>query len=42
VDFAFAYFPTGTRHVSESEAAIFPGRYTMGGQAYVIGLRTTL
>jgi long-subunit fatty acid transport protein len=42
VDFAVGYSPTGRRNVSDSEAAIFPGRYTIGGQIYMIGIRTTL
>jgi len=42
VDFTIGHSPTGERHVSDSEAAIFPGRYTIGGQIYMIGLRTTL
>jgi len=42
LDFAIGHSPTGHRNVSDSEAAIFPGRYTIGGQIYMIGLRTTL
>ncbi|MFN2425909.1 MAG: OmpP1/FadL family transporter [Candidatus Binatia bacterium] len=42
LDFAVGHSPTGRRNVSDSEAAIFPGRYTISGQIYMIGLRTTL
>jgi len=42
VDFAVGESPTGARNVSASEAVIFPGRYNIGGQIYMIGLRTTL
>lgn len=42
LDFTVGYSPTGRRNVSDAEAAIFPGRYTIGGQIYMIGLRTTL
>lgn len=42
VDFAFGESPQGEREVSPSEAAVFPGNYTMDGQFYMIGLRTTL
>ncbi len=42
IDFMVGHQPTGRRNVSDSEAVIFPGRYTIGGQIYMIGLRTTL
>lgn len=42
IDFTVGHSPTGRRNVSDSEAVIFPGRYTIGGQIYMIGLRTTL
>ncbi len=42
VDCTVGHSPTGDREVSASEAVIFPGRYTIGGQIYMIGLRTTL
>ena len=42
VDLAFGHSPTGERNVSDADAAVFPGRYTIGGQIYMIGLRTTL
>jgi long-chain fatty acid transport protein len=42
VDLAVGHSPDGRRNVSDSEAAILPGRYTIGGQIYMIGLRTTL
>jgi long-subunit fatty acid transport protein len=42
VDFTAGYSPRGRRNVSDSEAVIFPGRYTIDGQIYMIGLRTTL
>jgi long-subunit fatty acid transport protein len=34
--------PTEARNISASEAVIFPGRYNIGGQIYLIGIRTTL
>ena len=42
LDCTLGHSPTGDREVSASEAVIFPGRYTMSGQIYMIGLRTTL
>jgi long-subunit fatty acid transport protein len=42
IDATVGHSPTGVRHVSDDEAAIFPGRYEMGGQIYMLGLRTTL
>jgi len=42
LDLTAGHSPTGARNVSESEAVIFPGRYTIGGQIYLIGLRTQL
>ena len=42
VDTFVGHSPTGVRNVSDSEAVILPGRYTIGGQIYMIGFRTTL
>lgn len=42
LDLTVGYSPNGTRRVSDSEASILPGRYTIGGQIYMIGVRTTL
>lgn len=42
LDFAFGFSPTETRNISDSEAAIFPGRYRIGGEIYMLGIRTTL
>lgn len=42
VDFAFGESPEGERDISSSEAQVFPGNYSMGGQIYMLGLRTTL
>lgn len=42
IDSAVGYQPDEARNVSDSEAAVFPGRYVIGGTIYMIGLRTTL
>lgn len=42
LDLTVGHSPTGARTVSNSEAVVFPGRYTIGGQVYMLGLRTTL
>lgn len=42
LDATVGYSPTGVRDVADSEALIFPGRYTIGGQLYMIGFRTSL
>jgi long-subunit fatty acid transport protein len=42
LDATIGHSPTEARNVSTSEAVIFPGRYVMGGQIYMIGVRTTL
>ncbi|MFN2378404.1 MAG: OmpP1/FadL family transporter [Candidatus Binatia bacterium] len=42
LDIAIGYSPNGVRNISDSEAAILPGRYNIGGEIYMIGFRTTL
>lgn len=42
VDFTVGESPQTDREVSASEAGIFPGNYRMGGQIYMIGVRTRL
>jgi long-subunit fatty acid transport protein len=42
VDFTFGESPETERDISGSEAQIFPGNYTMSGQIYMLGFRTTL
>lgn len=42
VDFTAGGCPGGTRDISDSEAAIYPGRYTVGGEIYMLGVRTTI
>lgn len=42
IDSAVGYQPDEARNVSDAEAAIFPGRYVIGGTIWMIGVRTTL
>jgi long-subunit fatty acid transport protein len=42
LDFTAGHSFTGERDVSPSEAAIFPGRYSMSGQIWMLGLRHTM
>ena len=34
--------PAGVRNSPDSQAAVFPGRYAIGGEIYRIGIRTNL
>lgn len=42
VDFSVGHSFTGDRRVSPAEAAVFPGKYSMSGQIYILGFRKEL